>query len=54
MLRKVEGNSRGVSSRRERREKVLKEVVGHCLVETNLGLGTEGLVVVLGGAGVCL
>ena len=40
MLRKVEGSSRGVS--RERREKVLKEVVGRCLVEANLGARDGG------------
>ena len=39
MLRRVEG-SRGVS--REKREKVFKELVGHCLVEANLGATRDG------------
>ena len=37
MLR-VEGSRRVL---RERREKVLKEVVGHCLIEVNLGARDE-------------
>lgn len=35
MLRKVEG-SRGVGRERGREKKVLKKVVGHCLVEASL------------------
>ena len=39
MLRRVEGSRRDF---RERREKVLMEVVGHCLVKANLGAKNGG------------